>query len=104
MPEARSFTGKLEKLPGALGWTVIRLPFDACAAWPERKGMRVQGKIGGFAFRTSLFGLGRGRGQFLLVNREMRKQAALEFGGSAKVVEAALKAAVAGRLAGFRIF
>ena len=68
----RRFRAALERKPGNLGWTIVRIPFDAAALWGVRGSLRVAGDINGFAFRTSLFPDGRGN-HFLLVNRAMQK-------------------------------
>jgi uncharacterized protein YdeI (YjbR/CyaY-like superfamily) len=86
MKTPRRFQATLERLPGGLGWTIVRVPFDAAKAWPHRNRMRVKGTINGFAFRTSLFGFSDGSGQMLLVNRQMQKQARVSLGGSAEFV------------------
>src|SRR5271154_648357 len=86
MSAKRRFKGTLERLPGNLGWTIVRLPFDAIKAWPERNRFRVKGTINGFAFRTSLFALGDGGGQMLLVNKQMQKEAYVSVGGTAEIV------------------
>ncbi len=85
MATSKRFTGILERLAGGLGWTIVRLPFDAAEAWPERNRMRVKGSVNGFAFRTSLFGLKEG-GQMLLVNKQMQKQAHVTVGCAAEFV------------------
>jgi uncharacterized protein YdeI (YjbR/CyaY-like superfamily) len=85
MVTSKRFTGILERLPGGLGWTIVRLPFDATKAWPERNRLRVKGSINGFAFRTSLFGLREG-GQMLLVNKQMQRHARVTVGGTAQFV------------------
>ena len=85
MATGKRFSGILERLPGSLGWTIVRLPFDATKAWPKRNRMRVKGSINGFAFRTSLLGLKEG-GQMLLVNKQMQRQAHVTLGGSAQIV------------------
>lgn len=91
----KSFKGVLELLPGGLGWTIVRLPFDATKVWPERKGMRVKGTIRAassakstesFVFRTSLFGISQGGGQMLLVNKQMQKGAKVTLGSLVEVV------------------
>lgn len=68
----KSFRAALERKPGNLGWTIVRIPFDAVAVWGVRGSIRVAGEINGFAFRTSLFPDGKGN-HFLLVNRAMQK-------------------------------
>lgn len=73
-PKARekTFRAPLERKPGNLGWTIVKIPFDAAKLWGVRGSIRVQGEINGFAFRTSLFPDGEGN-HFLLVNRAMQK-------------------------------
>jgi uncharacterized protein YdeI (YjbR/CyaY-like superfamily) len=68
----KTFRAALERKPGNLGWTIVRVPFDAAAVWGKRGNIRVAGEINGFAFRTSLFPDGNGN-HFLLVNRAMQK-------------------------------
>jgi len=81
----KRFQATLERLPGALGWTIVRLPFDATKAWPNRNRMRVKGTINGAPIRTSLLGLSEG-GQMLLINKQMQKQAQVYLGGTAEIV------------------
>lgn len=82
--QRQNFRGMLEPDGTSLQWTVIRLPFEPCEVWRERKRMRVRGSINGFAFRTSLFRGHDGR-CFLLVNQAMRKGACVGQGGMAAV-------------------
>jgi uncharacterized protein YdeI (YjbR/CyaY-like superfamily) len=86
MNTKKRFKATLERLPGGLGWTVIRLPFDPAKAWPERSRMRVKGTINGVAIRTSLFSLSDGSGQILLVNKKMQKEGQVFLGGTAEFV------------------
>ncbi|HEV2464123.1 MAG TPA: YdeI/OmpD-associated family protein [Acidobacteriaceae bacterium] len=81
----KKFRGVLQPDGTALNWVVVRVPFDAAKAWPERKRMRVKGTINGFAFRTSLFGSARD-GHLLLVNKQMQKGAGVRVGGTAEIV------------------
>jgi uncharacterized protein YdeI (YjbR/CyaY-like superfamily) len=85
MNTQKRFKATLERLPGGLGWTIVRLPFDATKAWPNRNRMRVKGAINGTPIRTSLLGLGEG-GQMLLVNKQMQKQAHVYLGNTAEIV------------------
>src|SRR5271170_8170114 len=85
MSSKKRFKATLERLRGNLGWTIVRLPFDATKAWPERNRMRVKGSINGFAFRTSLFGLKEG-GQLLLVNKQMQRHAHVTLGSAEEIV------------------
>jgi uncharacterized protein YdeI (YjbR/CyaY-like superfamily) len=70
--KVKTFRAPLERKAGNLGWTVVRIPFDAAALWGVRGSIRVAGDINGFVFRTSLFPDGEGN-HFLLVNRAMQK-------------------------------
>ncbi|HUQ49311.1 MAG TPA: YdeI/OmpD-associated family protein [Terriglobales bacterium] len=85
---AKTFTANLERMPGNLGWVIIRIPFDAAKLWGKRGQLRVKGEISrggkaaGFPFRTSLFPNGRG-GHYLLVNKKMQQGAGTIVGMSA---------------------
>lgn len=80
---AKSFTAILERANSGLGWTIIRIPFDAAKSWKIRGRVRVRGEINGFAFRTTLFSDGKG-GHTLLVNKKMQSGAGAVAGMSAK--------------------
>ena len=67
----RAFRAVLNRMPGRLNWTIVRIPFDVYKHWGKRGACRVRGKINGFAFRTSLFPTGRGS-HYLLVNKRMQ--------------------------------
>ena len=69
---AKSFDAALERMPGRLGWTIVRIPFDAAKVWGKRGQIKVAGEINGFPFRTSLFPTGRGT-HYLLVNKKMQR-------------------------------
>jgi len=60
----------LERTPDRLRWVIARIPFDAAKLWGKRGQIRIQGKINGFAFSTTLFPTGEGR-HFLIVNKNM---------------------------------
>jgi uncharacterized protein YdeI (YjbR/CyaY-like superfamily) len=79
----KSFTSILEREHSGLGWTIIRIPFDAAKAWKMRGRLKVRGEINGFAFRTTLFSDGKG-GHTLLVNKKMQAGAGVVAGMSAK--------------------
>src|SRR4051812_7095852 len=72
LAKSKSFRGMLERMPGRLGWTIVRLPFDAAKLWGSRGALRVRGEVNGFEFRTSLFPNGSG-GHYLLVNKKKQK-------------------------------
>jgi uncharacterized protein YdeI (YjbR/CyaY-like superfamily) len=79
----KSFAAILERENSGLGWTIIRIPFDAAKSWKMRGRVRVRGEINGFAFRTTLFSDGKG-GHTLLVNKKMQSGAGAVAGMSAK--------------------
>src|SRR5215471_18340979 len=80
---AKSFDAVLERGANNLGWTVIRIPFEAAKIWGKRGQLRVSGEINGFPFRTSLFPDGRG-GHSLLVNKTMQKGGNVRVGMKAR--------------------
>jgi uncharacterized protein YdeI (YjbR/CyaY-like superfamily) len=84
------FRARLERGDRALGWTIVRVPFDPHAMWPAMVRFRVCGELTGAAgsakFRTSLFrepGDKRAGGFFLLVNRAMQREAGVALGEEA---------------------
>lgn len=79
---AKSFKATLERMPGNLGWVIIRLPVDVGKAWGVRGRIRVKGEINGFEFRTALFPTGRGF-HFLLVNKRMQAGGDVRAGSTA---------------------
>jgi uncharacterized protein YdeI (YjbR/CyaY-like superfamily) len=78
----KRFTGTLERMPGRLGWTIVRVPFDIAKLWGSRGALRVQGEINGFEFRTSLFPTGRGT-HYILINKKMQKGGGVRAGDRA---------------------
>ncbi len=80
---SKTFEATLERGANNLGWTIIRIPFDAAKIWAKRGQLRVSGEINGFAFRTSLFPDGKG-GHSLLVNKTMQKGANVRVGMKAR--------------------
>ena len=83
---AKSFTAVLEPLQTGLGWVVARIPFDVAKTWPVRRGLRVRGEIGRFAFRSSLMAYAGGDGHFLLVNKRMQAAAKATVGSKVKIL------------------
>ncbi len=86
--EARRFRAVLERGDRALGWTIVRVPFDPHEAWPEIVRLRVCGEVRGprgeVRFRTSLFPVSGGDGFFVLVNRAMQREAGVAVGDAAE--------------------
>jgi uncharacterized protein YdeI (YjbR/CyaY-like superfamily) len=85
MARQRKFRGVLEPDGTSLAWTVIRVPFEPVAVWPQRKGLRVRGSINGVEFRTSLFRMNDG-GCVLLVNKQIQMKAGVRQGSVAEVL------------------
>lgn len=81
---SKSFTVRLEEMPGRLRWVIAYIPLDVNRTWGSRARVKVRGEINGFPFRTSLFPSRSGR-HFLLVNKVMQRGAAVRAGESAKV-------------------
>jgi len=78
---SKKFSATLERMPGNLGWTIARIPFDVAKLW-GRGSVRVRVEINGFGFRTSLFPTGRGT-HYLLVNKKMQKGGGVRAGEKA---------------------
>ena len=81
--EGHRFRGVLEKGDKALGWTVVRVPFEPGEVWGEMVRLRVAGEVNGFGFRTSLFPDVRG-GFCLLVNKAVQRGAGIQVGDAAE--------------------
>ncbi|HEY4355578.1 MAG TPA: YdeI/OmpD-associated family protein [Acidobacteriaceae bacterium] len=82
--KAKTFEAVLEKGDRALGWTVVRVPFDPGTVWPKMIRLRVRGEINGFAFRTSLFPEPGAPGKFvLLVNKASQRGGGVTLGSTA---------------------
>lgn len=79
---AQRFRASLEQGSIALGWVIVRVPFDPAERWSKMIRLRVRGEINGFGFRTSLFPDPRG-GFYLLVNRIMQQEADVGLGDAA---------------------
>lgn len=82
-PIAKQFRATLEHGDSRLGWTIVRIPFDAKRVWGKRGQIRVKGDMNGFAFGTSLFPTGQG-GHILLVNKRMQKGGRVVVGQAAQ--------------------
>lgn len=83
---AKAFNAALERMPGNLGWVIIRVPLDVAKVWGVRGQLKVKGEIRpagskatGFAFRTSLFPAGKGT-HFMMVNKQMQRGAGVRAG------------------------
>ena len=87
--KSRSFSAVLERMPGNLGWVIIRIPLDVHRVWGVRGQLKVKGelrpagsKAAGFPFRTSLFPTGKGT-HFMMVNKQMQRGAGVRPGMTA---------------------
>jgi uncharacterized protein YdeI (YjbR/CyaY-like superfamily) len=85
--KAKRFKAVLEKGNLALGWTIVRVPFEPAKEWKQMVRQRVRGEVwsekgGSFTFRTSLFPDTRG-GFCILVNRAMQAGAGVKLGDAA---------------------
>jgi uncharacterized protein YdeI (YjbR/CyaY-like superfamily) len=72
----KSFSARLKKLEGNLGWRIVDVPFDVKKVFGKGGTVPVKGTVNGFAFRTSVFPRKEGK-HFLLVNNTMRKGASV---------------------------
>jgi uncharacterized protein YdeI (YjbR/CyaY-like superfamily) len=83
-PTTKHFNATLERMPGRLGWTIVRVPFDVAKLWGSRGSLRVRGEVNGFEFRTSLFPTGRGT-HYVLINKKMQKGGGVRAGEKAEI-------------------
>jgi uncharacterized protein YdeI (YjbR/CyaY-like superfamily) len=86
---AKTFNAALARMPGNLGWVIIRVPLDVAKVWGKRGQLKVKGEIRpagskaqGFPFRTSLFPTGKGH-HFMMVNKQMQCGAGVTSGMTA---------------------
>lgn len=82
MAVVRRFSAALERQPGALGWTVARIPFDIHKTWKTMVRLRVKVGVSGEIFRTSVFPDVVHGGHFILVNKKMQKASSASLGDS----------------------
>src|SRR6185312_7754593 len=80
--QKKRFRATLEKLRSNLGWTIVRIPFDAKQAWGSGRA-KVRGEVNGAEFRTSVFPQKNGE-SFLLINKQLQKAAGIVMGSSAE--------------------
>ena len=82
-PVAKTFQATLERMPGKLGWVIVRIPLDVEKTWGVRGHFRVRGEVNGFEFRGAFFPTKRGY-HFLLVNQALQKAAHIGAGTTAR--------------------
>lgn len=80
--KSKSFRATLEHLSSALGWVIVRIPFDVRETWGKSR-VKVCGEVNGTTFRTTLFPQ-RDGSHFLLVNKKLQKAARLVPGSAAE--------------------
>ena len=83
--ERQCFRAVLERGDRALGWTVVRVPFEPGEVWEGMVRLRVAGTVNGFGFRTSLFAFADNVGFYVLVNRAMQRGGGVRLGAKAEV-------------------
>jgi uncharacterized protein YdeI (YjbR/CyaY-like superfamily) len=85
MPGNKSctFSAKLERLRGNLGWVIARVPFNVEKVWGTRARVKAKVTIGGETFRTSLFPTQQGE-HFILVNKKMQSAGHVKLGMTAE--------------------
>ena len=81
---SKSFSAALERMPGNLGWVILRVPFDVHKLWGKRGQLRVKGEMNGFAYRTTLFPTGKGT-HFMTVNKKVQCGAGVRPGMTARL-------------------
>lgn len=82
-PVTKTFTATLERMPGKLGWVIVRIPLDVEKTWGVRGHFRIRGEVNGFAFHGAFFPTRHGY-HFLLVNKQLQKDARIGPGTRAK--------------------
>jgi uncharacterized protein YdeI (YjbR/CyaY-like superfamily) len=80
---AKTFKGTLERMPGKLGWVIVRIPLDVHRVWGVRGHVRVRGEVNGHGFRGAFFPTRHGY-HFLLVNKALQKSAQIGAGTTAR--------------------
>jgi uncharacterized protein YdeI (YjbR/CyaY-like superfamily) len=80
---AKTFQGTLERMPGKLGWVIVRIPLDVHKVWGVRGHFRVRGEVNSHSFRGAFFPTRHGY-HFLLVNKALQKSAHIGAGTTAR--------------------
>jgi Bacteriocin-protection, YdeI or OmpD-Associated/Domain of unknown function (DUF1905) len=82
----QKFTVKLEKAPGMVEAACFSVPFDVKEVFGTRARVAVRGTINGFAYRSSIFPMGKNGCHMMAVNKEMREGAGAGVGDTAEIV------------------
>ena len=82
----QKFKAKLEKPPDMVQVAYFNVPFDVKKVFGTRARVAVRGTINGFAYRSSIFPMGKGGCHMMVVNQQMRDAAGVRHGDTAEVV------------------
>ena len=82
----QTFKVKLEKVPSATLVAYFNVPFNVKKVFRTGARVPVRGTINGFAYRSSIFPMGKGGCHMMVVNREMRDGTGVEVGDTVEVV------------------
>lgn len=82
----QKFKVKLEKPPDMVQVAYFNVPFDVKEVFGTRARVPVRGTINGFAYRSSIFPMGKGGCHMMVVNREIRDGTGVEVGDTVEVV------------------
>jgi hypothetical protein len=82
----QKFKVKLEKVPSGTWVAYFNVPFNVKEVFGTRARVPVCGTINGFAYRSSIFPMGKGGCHTMVVNREMRDGTGVEVGDTVEVV------------------
>jgi len=81
----QKFQAKLEKVPSGT-WAYFDVPFNVKEVFGTRARVPVRGTINGFAYRGSIFPMGKGGCHMMVLNREIRYGTGVAVGDSVDVV------------------
>ncbi len=82
----QKFKVKLEKVPSATRVAYFNVPFNVKEVFGTGARVPVRGTMNGFAYRSSIFPMGKGGCHMMVVNREMRNGTGAEVGDTVEVV------------------
>lgn len=80
----QKFSASLIRMGETGKWLCIRIPFDVPKVFGSRARIAVEGRLNGFAFRSSIFPDGAG-GFFMMVNKAMQAGAGIVEGKTFRV-------------------
>lgn len=82
----QKFKVTLEKVPSGTWVAYFNIPFNVKEVFGTRARVPVRGTINGFAYRSSIFPMGKGGCHMMVVNREMRDGTGVAVGDTVEVV------------------